>query len=100
MVSPMACYFIAQINVHNQHEYAIYLEGAGALLDRFSGRVLAVDEHAVILEGEWPFGRTVLIEFPTMTDLDRWYHSPEYQQLAVHRKAGSTANIVAVRGRD
>jgi len=96
----MACYFIAQINVHDQHEYATYLDGAAELLHRFSGQVIAVDEHAVVLEGEWPFGRTVLIEFPTMADLDRWYHSPEYQQLAGHRKAGSTANIVAVRGRD
>lgn len=96
----MACYFIAQINVHDEHSYATYLEGAGAILDRFSGRVLAVDEHAVVLEGEWPFGRTVLIEFPSMADLERWYQSPEYQRLADHRRAGSTANIVAIRGRD
>jgi uncharacterized protein (DUF1330 family) len=96
----MPCFFIAQINVHDKHEYARYLEGAGELLDRFSGKVIAVDEQAVVLEGEWPFGRTVLIEFPSMADLERWYHSPEYQRLADHRKAGSTANIVAARGRD
>lgn len=96
----MPCFFIAQINVHDKHEYARYLEGAGELLDRFCGKVIAVDEQAVVLEGEWPFGRTVLIEFPSMTDLERWYHSPEYQRLADHRRAGSTANIVAARGRD
>ena len=70
------------------------------MLDRFSGKLIAVDEQAVILEGEWPYGRTVLIEFPTMDDLERWYHSPDYQRLADHRKAGSTADMVAVRGRD
>jgi len=96
----MPCFFIAQINVHDRDEYAKYLEGAGELRDRFSAKLIAVDEKAVVLEGEWPFGRTVLIEFPTMDHLERWYHSPEYQRLAGHRKSGSTANIVAVRGSD
>ena len=96
----MPSYFIAQIDIHDQAGYARYLEGTAPLLERFSGRVLAVETRPAILEGEWPFERTVLIEFPTMEDLNRWYDSPGYRRLAEHRKGAATANCVAVQGRD
>ena len=72
----MACYLIAQINIHDERGYAKYLEGTAAVLDRFSGRVIAADEPVTPLEGEWPFGRTVLIEFPSKIALDHWYRAP------------------------
>jgi len=96
----MACYLIAQINIHDEQGYARYLEGTAAVLDRFSGRLIAVDEHITLLEGEWPFGRTVLIEFPSMADLENWYHSSDYQELAAHRRAASTANMIVAVGKD
>lgn len=96
----MARYFVAQLNVHDPAGYARYLEGAAALLEEFSGRVLAVDEGVIVLEGEWPFGRTVLIEFPTADHLDRWYRSDGYRAIAVHRHTASTGNAVSVGGRD
>lgn len=96
----MPGYFIAQIDIHDREEYARYLGGTEAVLERFGGRVLAVDEEATVLEGEWPPGRTVLIEFPTPADLERWYRSAEYRRIAVHRQAASTANAVALRGRE
>jgi uncharacterized protein (DUF1330 family) len=96
----MAAYFIAQINVHDPAGYQRYLNGTSALLEAHSGRVLAVDTEPTVLEGEWPYGRTVLIEFPSEDALAAWYHSDEYRDLAAHRRAASTANIVAVTGRD
>jgi uncharacterized protein (DUF1330 family) len=95
----MPCYFIAQIDVHDPEEYERYLEGTDAVLERHSGRVLAVDESVVVLEGAWPFGRTVVIEFPTTDALRTWYDSPEYRRILSHRKAASRSNAVAVRGR-
>jgi uncharacterized protein (DUF1330 family) len=95
----MARFFIAQLNVHDPAEYARYLEGTAALLEEFSGTVLAVDEDPEVLEGEWPYGRTVLIEFPTRDHLDRWYLSDGYRAIAVHRRAAATGNIVSIEGR-
>ena len=95
----MAQYFIAQLNVHDPDGYARYLEGTAALLEEFSGRVLAVDEDVTVLEGEWPFGRTVLIEFPSADHLARWHASPGYRAIAAHRYAASAGNAVSVAGR-
>jgi len=95
----MVHYFVAQLNVHDRVEYDRYLAGAGALLDEFSGTVLAVDEDITVLEGDWPYGRTVLIEFPTRGHLDRWYSSDAYREIAAHRHAAADGNAIAVAGK-
>ena len=52
----------------------------------------------MVLEGEWPCTRTVLLEFPSEEDAMSWYRSPEYQALARHRFGASFADIVMIRG--
>jgi len=95
----MAHYFVAQLNVHDRMEYDRYLAGTGALLEEFSGTVLAVDEDITVLEGEWPYGRTVLIEFPTLGHLDRWYSSDAYREIAAHRHAAADGNAISMAGK-
>lgn len=96
----MSCYFVAQIDIHDPAEYAKYLAGFDEVFDKSGGKVVAVDERVSHLEGEWPFGRTVIIRFPDVAHARRWYDSPEYQALAEHRRNASRANIVLVEGRD
>jgi uncharacterized protein (DUF1330 family) len=96
----MPAYFVAQLNVHDTDGYTRYLAGTTAALERHSARVLAVDPEPTVLEGEWPFGRTVLIEFPSVAHLEAWYTSPEYREILRHRLAAADGNAVAVRGRD
>jgi uncharacterized protein (DUF1330 family) len=96
----LSSYFIARINIHNPGEYARYLEGYDEIFARYNGTVVAVDDNVKLLEGEWPYGRTVLIRFPSSQELLAWYESPEYQTLAKHRRKASTANIVLVKGRN
>ncbi len=95
----MSCYFVAQIDIRDPEGYGRYLDGFDEVFERYRGTVLAVDDEASVLEGAWPGARTVIIEFPDRAELDRWYRSPEYQRLAVHRRAAAAANIVAVEGR-
>ena len=96
----MAAYFVALLNVHDREGYQRYLDGAGAALARYDGRVLAVEEEPTVLEGEWPAGRTVLIEFPSTEHLERWYQSPEYRTIAPFRHAAATGTTAAIRGKD
>jgi uncharacterized protein (DUF1330 family) len=93
----MSCYFLAQINIHDRDEYQKYLEGYDEIFEKYKGIVVAVDEHPTVLEGSWPFGRTVLIRFPNEEEARRWYDSPEYRELVKHRHRSSEANIVLVR---
>jgi uncharacterized protein (DUF1330 family) len=95
----MSCYFIAQIQIHDQLEYDTYLAGFDKVFDRYQGEVLAVDDRVSVLEGNWPYTRSVLIRFPDQSAALKWYRSPEYQHLAQHRWNASTANIVLLEGR-
>ena len=93
----MAVYTIALVNISDRNEYAKYEQGFMEIFNRYSGKLLAVDEAPVVLEGTWPHTRTVLIEFPSQAEFDRWYHSDAYQALAKHRFAASQASIAVVK---
>ena len=96
----MACYLIAQINIHDEDGYQKYLDGYDEVFDKFEGRVEAVDDDVDVIEGKWPFRRTVVIKFPNKAEARRWYDSEEYQKLMKYRRRASHANIILVEGLD
>jgi uncharacterized protein (DUF1330 family) len=68
------------------------------MIERCGGRYLTrVGNHSV-LEGEWKPNRVVIIEFPDMTALNAWYHSPEYQPLIALRQSASADVLIAIEG--
>ncbi len=96
----MAHYLIDHIDINYREKYAKYESGFLDFFLIFYGKILSVEENEHLLEGQWPFTRTVLIEFPSQEDALDWYNSIEYQVLVQHRFAASTANIVIVSGLD
>ena len=92
----MSVYIIAQISIHDRAEYNRYADGFLEVFARYKGELLVVSEHAQVVEGEWPYTRTVLIRFPSADEARRWYDSPEYQAIAQHRFRGAKANVVIV----
>lgn len=94
----MTVYAIATITIHDPERYALYGSGFMEVFGRHAGQLLSVDDAPVVLEGEWPHTRTVLIAFPDAEAMDAWWTSPEYKALAVHRHAASVANIARVKG--
>jgi uncharacterized protein (DUF1330 family) len=94
----MSCYFVALITIHEPERYAEYLDGFDAIFSRYQGEVLAVEDEPVVLEGEWPAARTVIIRFPSDEELLRWYRSPEYQRLAELRRTAADGQIALIRG--
>jgi uncharacterized protein (DUF1330 family) len=92
----MAVYIIAQIQIHDRAEYDRYSDGFLEVFARFKGELLAVSEDPAVIEGEWPYTRTVVIRFPDADEARRWYESPEYQAIAQHRFHGAKTNAVLV----
>jgi uncharacterized protein (DUF1330 family) len=68
------------------------------IFTRYEGKLLSVDEAPAVIEGTWTYTRTVLLEFPSEERAGAWYASEEYQTIAQHRYAASTANLVLIRG--
>jgi uncharacterized protein (DUF1330 family) len=96
----MTCYIVAQISISDRAGYADYESGFMDVFSRYQGRLLAVDESPEVLEGAWDCTRTVLVRFPSKEEARHWYHSAEYQELAQHRFAASSGNLVLIAGMD
>lgn len=92
-------YLIVQLMIHDREGYLAYATADhGPILDRFGGRVAAADDHAERLEGEWPYERTVVLEFPSVQLAREWYDSPDYQRLAARRQAATTSHVAILAG--
>jgi uncharacterized protein (DUF1330 family) len=94
----MTVYVIALLTIEDRAEYGRYEQGFMEIFGKFKGKLLAVDEAPVTLEGTWPHTRTVLVEFPDQAELERWYRSDAYQKLAQHRFKASTGSIAVIHG--
>lgn len=49
-----------------------------------------------VLEGRYPYTKTVLIEFPDREALEEWYFFPTYQEILKHRLAGADCDTILV----
>lgn len=92
----MAVYIVAQIDIRDRELYGKYEQGFPEVFARYQGELLVVSEEPVVVEGEWPFTRTVLIRFPSAEAARGWYESPEYQAIAQHRFRAAKTNAVLV----
>ncbi len=93
----MAAYVIAQLKMKDRDTFSKYEAGFLDVFTPYDGKVLAVDEAPETLEGDWPYTRTVLLEFPSQEIALKWFNSPEYQEISKHRRAGADGNIVVVK---
>ena len=94
----MSIYIIAQFAIHDRELYSKYEEGFMDVFEQYDGRMLSVDEAPTLLQGEWTATRSVLIEFPSKQSAMAWMTSPAYQEIASHRLAASTGNVIMVNG--
>lgn len=94
----MSVYIIARFKIHDRSEYDKYSAGFSEVFKKFDGKMLSVDEDPYVLAGVWDDTRSVIIEFPSKESALAWVNSDDYQAIAKHRDAGSTANSILVKG--
>ncbi|MEZ5822473.1 MAG: DUF1330 domain-containing protein [Xanthobacteraceae bacterium] len=94
----MSVYIIAQLKFTERARYDRYQSRFMGVFTKFKGRLLVADERPVVLEGEWPRDKVVIMEFPDAEAAREFQESPEYREIAVDRKAGADAVVLTVRG--
>ena len=93
----MTVFIIACFKIHDRAGYDRYEENFMDVFEPFGGTMLSVDEEPVILQGEFDFTRSVLIEFPSAEAAMAWMSSPAYQDIAKHRLEASVGNAIMVK---
>lgn len=59
----MSSYFVALKDIQAPERYQQYLDGFDEVFDMYNGKVLAVEDNPMILEGNWP-ARIKRVSFP------------------------------------
>jgi uncharacterized protein (DUF1330 family) len=94
----MPAYVFGNIKVDEPIAYQQYVQMVGATVEKYGGRYLARGGRVEVLEGDLQPGRTIIIEFPSFEDAQRWHASPEYGAAKAVRQRWACGELVLVDG--
>jgi len=94
----MTGYVIAEIHVKDAALFEEYRKRVPDTIARYGGRYLVRGGAVESTEGGWAPKRLVVLEFPSVEDARRWYHSPEYAPLLAMRQKAAETKAVIVEG--
>jgi uncharacterized protein (DUF1330 family) len=95
-------YVVGEVVVRNPEEYAAYRDQTTVTVAQYGGQFLARGGERRQLEGEDADHnsgrRTVIIEFASLEQAQKWYDSVEYGKARPIRWANATSRIFIVEG--
>ena len=94
----MSAYAIAEIDVVDPAAYEDYRKQVLAVVTRYGGKFIVRGGKIDPREGGWTPKRIVVVEFPSMTQAQKWYDSPEYAPLIKLRQKASKGKLILVEG--
>ena len=94
----MAAYLIANLRVKDPARFAEYREQVTPMIERFGGRYLIRGGAVTAVEGDPGLQRVVVLEFPDMAALRRFYDSPDYAPLIALRQSAADGDVAIVEG--
>jgi uncharacterized protein (DUF1330 family) len=98
MEVPMAAYIVGHFTIDDEEAYGRYAEAFFPVFEKYGGELVAVDDQQPIVEGTAPPGRTVILRFSDLDTAKAFWNSAEYQEIAEHRRAGTTPSIITLIG--
>jgi len=94
----MPAYLIADETITDSETFDEYKRKVLPMIEKFGGRFLSRGGALEVLESgkDWTPGRMVIIEFPNMAALKRWYENPDYAPLRDIRLRSAASTLVAL----
>ena len=94
----MAAYAIADVEVTDPAKFQEYVSQVSATVEKYGGKYRVRGGAIEKAEGDWEPSRMVVIEFESMEQLKKWYHSQEYSGPMQLRHQSANANVLFVEG--
>jgi uncharacterized protein (DUF1330 family) len=92
----MKVYCVVYETIENEKMFSKYRAQVMPTIEAYGGRFLVRGGAFTVLEGEMPFKRIAVLEFPSRQKSEDWYRSPAYQRiLPLRTQAGRCQFIVA-----
>jgi uncharacterized protein (DUF1330 family) len=94
----MPAYVLVDLTVTDPATMEEYRKQVPATVAKYGGRFLVRGGAHQTLEGDWKPNRLVVLEFPSMDAIRRWYDSEDYREPKALRLKASRGNVVIVEG--
>lgn len=93
----MAVYVLAATYKKDEDLYAQYEQLAGQSAMEFGIEPVAIDDHPIVLEGQAPGQRIIMLKFPDEETMRAWYDSETYRKArGIRATAAETSFLLAV----
>jgi uncharacterized protein (DUF1330 family) len=96
----MTAYCIVYERVDDPNTFEEYRRQVLPTIQAHQGRFLVRGGTFTALEGDMPYQRIAMLEFPSREVAEGWYHSPEYQRILPLRQRSSNCQFILVDGID
>jgi uncharacterized protein (DUF1330 family) len=94
----MAGYVVAEVEVTDPATYEEYRKRVPAIVAQYGGKYLVRGGAVERKEGEWEPKRFVVLEFPSLEQARKWYHSQEYAPVLALRLKAARSKVLLVEG--
>ena len=94
----MSAYIVIRIEADEPALLKDYQTATPQIIEKYRGNFIVRGGSTITLEGAPETRRIVIIEFPTMSDAEAFYNSPEYSEARKLREGIAVAEFVAVEG--
>lgn len=94
----MPAYVIAEVDVTDPATYEEYRKLVPPTIARHGGKFLVRGGAVETKEGGWQPKRLVVLEFASMDQARKWYHSPEYAPALALRLKAARSKVLLVEG--
>jgi uncharacterized protein (DUF1330 family) len=92
----MTAYIISRVSISDRESMRDYMAKAPDSVYAYGGKYLVRTGDITVLEGEAPYERVVVVEFPSKESALAWYNSAEYRDLRDQRGCSADAHIICV----
>lgn len=90
-------YLIANFTIHDQAMFQKYRDAVRPLSLKYKAKAIVFNANARTVEGNTQ-AVTVVVEFPSLADLESFYYSPEYTEVKKLRLAATEGMLVLTEG--
>ena len=94
----MSAYVVAEVEVTDPAVYEEYRKLAPPTIAKYGGKYLVRGGTVEVKEGGWTPKRLVVLEFASMDQAQKWYHSPEYAPALAIRLKAARSKVLLVEG--
>ncbi len=94
----MTAYCIVYETVDDPEMFEKYRSQVMPTIAAYQGRFVVRGGAFTVLEGEMPYKRIAVLEFPSREQAEAWYHSPAYQRILPFRTGAARCQFILVDG--